>query len=182
MSKYCVAKVTVGRVKMLVPFTRLFPELGHKETRVVVLLDEGDPVKGRYAFLENYCDKPACDCRRVILCVINEAVPNEILASINFGWENPEYYAKWMGSKEDARVMAGATLDPLLPQSSQAKLFRELFTDVVLRDPAYVERLKRHYAMFKAALPPPSPTPPPRPTWKKQRPKLKPPKRRKRPR
>ena len=112
---------------MLVPFTRLFPELGHKETRVVVLLDEGDPVKGRYAFLENYCDKPACDCRRVILCVVNEDVPDKILASINFGWENPEYYAKWMGSKEDARDMAGATLDPLLPQSSQAKPLSRTF-------------------------------------------------------
>jgi hypothetical protein len=87
-----------------------------------------------------------------------------------------------MGSKEDARDMAGATLDPLMPQSSQASLFRELFTDVVLRDPAYVERLKRHYAMFKAALPPFSPTRPPRPSWREQRPKLKAPKRRKRPR
>jgi hypothetical protein len=167
---------------MLVPFTRLFPELGHKETRVVEFRDEGDPHKGRYAFLENYCDNPACDCRRVIVCVVNEAVPREILASINFGWESPEYYAKWIGSKEDARVMAGATLDPVLPQSSPARLLCEFFKDVVLRDPAYVERLKRHYAMFKAAVPPPSPTSSPRPSWKKRRAKLGAPKRRKRPR
>jgi hypothetical protein len=166
---------------MLVPFTRLFPELGHKETRVVEFPDEGELPKGRYAFLENYCDNPACDCRRVVLCVVNEAVPREILASINFGWESLEYYAKWMGSKEDARDMVGATLDPVLPQSSQARLLHGLFKDVVLRDPAYVERLKWHYAMFKAALPPPS-TRSPRPSWKKRRAKQGAPKRRKRPR
>ena len=107
----------------------------------------------------------------------------KILASINFGWESPEYYAKWMGSKEDARDHGRRQPSiRCFPSQAKRRLFRELFTDVILRDPAYVERLKRHYAMFKAALPPPSPTRPPRPSWKKQRPKLKPPKRRKRPR
>jgi hypothetical protein len=165
------------------PFTSRFHELGMKETRVAVFPDENDPLKGRYAFVELYCNDETCDCRRVILHVVDESDPRNVLASINYGWESPSYYAKWMGSKAASRGMAGASLDPMLPQSIHSKLFLNLFNDVILRDPAYVERLKRHYAMFKATSPPRSPS---REThnrsWRKQRPKLGAPKRRKRPR
>jgi hypothetical protein len=163
------------------PFTSRFRELGMKETRVVVFPDDDDPMQGRYAFAELYCNDEACDCRRVILQVVNEADPGKVLASINYGWENASYYARWMGSKDGSRDMAGASLDPMLPQSIHSQFFLALFNDVISRDPAYVQRLQRHYAMFKAATPPRSL---PREThdrsWRKQRAKLGAPKRRKR--
>jgi len=115
---------------------------------------EGGPVPaGKYNFLELYCDDEACDCRRVIIRVILESPEREIIASINYGWEEPEFYATWMGSEAEEDEMTGAILDPLLPQSRHSSFFLRFFSEMILRDPAYEERLKRHYAMFKAALP-----------------------------
>jgi len=69
--------------------------------------------------------------------------------------------------------MAGAILEPLLPQSRHSLFFLRFFSEVVLRDPAYVERLKRHYAMFKGAQPAsPSSTEPAMPWTRPIRPKL----------
>jgi hypothetical protein len=165
----------------LEPFAICFPNL--KETRVIIFQDENHPMKGRYAFEELYCNDGSCDCRRVILHVVDESDPSRVLASINYGWESPNYYAKWMGSKEDSRGMAGASLDPMLPQSIHSQFFLKLFNDVVSRDPAYNERLQRHYAMFKAASPPRSPSrETPNRSWRKQRAKLEGSRRRKRPR
>ena len=45
--------------------------------------------------------------------------------------------------------MAGATLDPLNPQTEHSEALLELFKQVVLADPAYVRRLERHYNLFK---------------------------------
>jgi len=115
---------------------------------------EGDEIPaGKYFFLEFYCDDEACDCRRVIIKVVQESPKPEIIASIDYGWEDPEFYVTWMGSDDEEHEMAGAILEPLLPQSRHSRFFLRFFSNVVLKDPAYVERLKRHYAMFKAALP-----------------------------
>ena len=75
--------------------------------------------------------------------------------------------------KNASRGMAGASLDPMLPQSIHSQFFLKLFNEVISRDPAYVERLQRHYAMFKAASPPRSPSrETPNRSWRKQRAKL----------
>jgi hypothetical protein len=138
---------------LLTPFINRFPGLGDRETRVATFMDVDEIPAGKYFFLEFYCDDEACDCRRVIIKVILESPEPEIIASINYGWEEPEFYATWMGSEAEEDEMTGATLDPLLPQSRHSRFFLRFFGEMILRDPAYVERLKRHYAMFKAALP-----------------------------
>ena len=46
---------------------------------------------------------------------------------------------------------SGAFLDPICEQSEHAPEFLEFFEWMITQDPAYVERLKRHYAMFKGA-------------------------------
>jgi hypothetical protein len=130
------------------PFVRRFPGLGEKETRVATLVDDGDPPAGEYAFFEFYCDEPGCDCRRVVIQVVEQSSPKKIWATMNYGWEKPEYYVKWMGSARLAEEAAGLTLDPLFPQTEYAPALLSLF-EHILQDPAYVERLKRHYVMFK---------------------------------
>jgi len=85
--------------------------------------------------------------------VVLESPEPQIIATINYGWEEPEFYVTWMGSEAEEDEMTGATLEPLLPQSRHSSFFLRFFGEMILRDPAYVERLKRHYAMFKAALP-----------------------------
>ena len=129
--------------------------------------------RGKYNFIEYYCDDEACDCRRAVIRVILDSPEPEIISSIKYGWEEPEFYATWMGSEGEEDEMSGAILEPLLPQSRHSRFFLRFFGEMILRDPAYVERLKRHYAMFKAALPAsPSSTEPPMPWSRAKRPKL----------
>jgi hypothetical protein len=100
---------------LLIPFIRRFPELGGRETRVATFMEGGEIPGGKYNFVEYYCDDEACDCRRVIIRVILDSPEPEIIASINYGWEEPEFYATWMGSEGEEDEMSGAILEPLLP-------------------------------------------------------------------
>jgi hypothetical protein len=58
------------------------------------------------------------------------------------------------GDNEASRWMSGATLEPFNPQSEFSKPLLRLFQTMIDDDPAYVARLSRHYAMFKAAAAP----------------------------
>jgi hypothetical protein len=134
-----------------------FPLLAPRETRTVILLYPEQGLRaGSYGFLELYCNDPACDCRRVLLQVRTEDRPNKILATINYGWESLGFYAKWLyGDREGAREIKEASLDPLNPQSRFAPALLRLFQTVVLQDKDYVQRLERHYRMFKEQQVPP---------------------------
>jgi len=48
--------------------------------------------------------------------------------------------------------MQGPVLYPLSPQSEYAPVLLQTFETVILKDPQYIERLKRHYAMFREAV------------------------------
>ena len=61
------------------PFISRFPGLGEQETRVATILEDGDLPEGEYAFLELYCDEPGCDCRRVVIQVVERSSPEEDL-------------------------------------------------------------------------------------------------------
>jgi hypothetical protein len=135
----------------MVPFYTRFRNLAFQETRSATIRGMPGLPCGEYAFLELYCDDPACDCRRVVINVITPTSGQKSLATINYGWESLEFYAKWLSNAESAREAHGATLDPLNPQSEYAGVLLRLFTQL-LQDPAYVERLKRHYQLFKADL------------------------------
>ena len=123
----------------LVYFSEVDPELGNLETRFIQLFAPkyGVPV-GKYAILESYCADPACDCRRVMLSVVEESRPNVNLASINYAFDadDPD---------------PGPFLDPLNPRCAYAEGLMELVTELVLSDPAYLARLERHYALTKQA-------------------------------
>ena len=100
--------------------------------------------------LELYCDEADCDCRRVVIEVIARST-GETLAIINFGWERASFYEQKLGSAEYAREVIGASLDPLNPQSRHAPVLLALFREV-LKDPAYTDRLARHYQSFKQTV------------------------------
>ncbi len=148
----------------MIPFVKRFPELGHREARTAFFPDDGEFPRGKYAFLELYCEEEDCDCRRVLLMVIEESTPGKIWATISFGWDPPGSRAEWTDSADLGTTASGAFLDPICPQSKHAADLLEFFEWMIFRDPAYVECLKRHYAMFKAAqLPSPASTEPPMP-------------------
>jgi hypothetical protein len=117
----------------------MFPERGSSECRVIHVVNNPYLPDGAYALMESYCTDPDCDCRRVMLNVVNPEISKEdYLASISYGFDREEEFA-------------GPFLDPLNPQSKYAG---ELFTLVkmVLADPAYTARLEAHYKEVKRAL------------------------------
>lgn len=135
----------------MVPFYSRFRELATRETRYATVRGHPALPDGDYGFIELYCDDLHCDCRRVVLNVFSSAAPTKVLATINYGWEDITFYEEWLGDKELAQDAVGAAIDPLNPQTTYAPALLELFRYIV-EDEAYVERLRRHYAMFKADL------------------------------
>lgn len=128
----------------------LFPDIAKRETREITVLPPGYPAAsprippGRYGFVELYCVEPDCDCRRVMINVLN-ADATAHLATINHAFEPPP--------KGDIMEEEGQTfLDPLNPQSDLSADLLDLFLNVVLPSPGYSERLVRHYHMVKSAL------------------------------
>lgn len=134
----------------MAPFISMFPDLGIAEMRSATVPGDDELPAGQYGFMELYCDDPKCDCRRVVIQVITPQTGSKIWATINYGWESVDFYVKWMGTRDFAEECQGPVLDPLHRQSRHAPALLDLFK-VVISDPRYVDRLKRHYEMFRAA-------------------------------
>jgi len=132
------------------PFVQRFPELGTNETRTITTAGLQGLPADEYALLEHFCNEPGCDCRRVLFSVIARRT-GETLAFINFGWESRDFYKRKLGLDEHAREVIAGSLDPMQPQSRHAPILLAMVREV-LEDRAYVERLARHYAMFKAPV------------------------------
>jgi hypothetical protein len=107
----------------------------------------------QYSFIEMFCDEPGCDCRRVFFTVVSSA-DNATKAVIAWGWETPAFYRKWlgMGDPDIIRDLKGPVLNLTSPQSNLAPALLKLFQNVLLQDSAYIERVKRHYDMFRATV------------------------------
>lgn len=138
-----------------IAFHNLFPEIAEKETRTVTVLrkkEYGLP-PGDYAFLELFCDEPGCDCRRVFLYVISSR-RKSLECVIAYGWESRDFYVKWMGDDDPliTDTLHGASLNMTSPQSNLAPTILDLFKKVLLRDSAYVERIKEHYRLFRGRI------------------------------
>lgn len=137
----------------MAPFYTKFPDLALKETRSATIHGYKGLPDGEYAFLEYYCDEPGCDCRRVFVSVISRDTGGKILATINYGWEDAEFYIEWMGDDTDIEKLKGPALAP--PPAQQTRLaphLLKLFKKAALEDESYIERLRRHYGMFKRAV------------------------------
>lgn len=125
------------------PFHVLFPEVGHRETRSVEVVRDGDLVpKGKYGFVEAYCTEPGCDCENVMLNVfrLGEKDKASQAATINFD----------IADDETSRFgHPRAFLDPLNPQGPHADGILRLFREVLMADQNYVARLARHRRMVR---------------------------------
>lgn len=133
------------------PFFEKFEEIASRETRVITLprAMHGLPADA-YALVEFYCDEPDCDCRRVILQIWKADQPGVSLATFNFAWEGFGFYRRWAhDDAELAEGMDGLQVEIFGRQTELTGPLRALVESVLNEDPAYVERLKRHYKMFK---------------------------------
>jgi len=138
-----------------VAFHDRFPIIAERETRTVTVLRESDfglPT-GDYGFIEMFCDEPGCDCRRAFFYVVSSR-RRDVEAVIAYGWESREFYARWMrySDERDIADLQGPVLNLFSPQSKLAPAILELFKKVLLRDRAYVNRVKEHYRIFRAEI------------------------------
>jgi hypothetical protein len=123
----------------LIPFDQLFPEVGLKETRSLILI--GLP-GSRYDMYESYCPDPKCDCQRVMLNIVSRSEQIQV-ATISYGFDR-------------SAKSAGPFLDVFNQQSPYAEKILAVIAEHLEADHAYVQRLKAHYALIKAAAADPS--------------------------
>jgi hypothetical protein len=136
------------------PFHSVLPDLALRETRSVTIIEPTDDAvplpPDEYAFIELYCDEAGCDCQRVMFDVVShQRMHHE--AIIAFGWETPDFYARWLHD-DDADMIAeliGPVLNLCSRQSPLAPALLRLTEDVLLADPVYMDRLKEHYRLFR---------------------------------
>ena len=127
-------------------------EIAERETRTIFVTEHSDlglPA-GHYAFLEMFCDEAGCDCRRVFFYVVS-SFREDVEAVIAYGWEKPDFYAKWM-KDDDPHIVSeikGPVLNSGSPQSKLAPAILDLVRNVLLRDETYVERVRQHYSLFR---------------------------------
>lgn len=138
------------------PFHEKFSDLARRETRSITILDNHPYLPADdYGFIESYCNDIDCDCRRVFLNVMSRKRKG-VVAVIAYGWEDAEFYAKWYreNDPEIIRELQGPVLNSASPQSEIASALLFLVQDVLLKDSLYLDRLKRHYRLFKERIDP----------------------------
>jgi hypothetical protein len=134
-------------------FEKYFPEIAERETREIIINRPSGTLSGGYGLLEMYCIDPECDCRRVMFFIVSEKEESTV-AVIGYGWENKAFYEKWYGEKDNSVINAlkGPSLNSASKQTKFAPELLEVIKNVVLKDNDYVQRLKKHYKIFKREL------------------------------
>ncbi len=132
------------------PLYELLPDLAERETRILTTINHPELPADEYALVESYCNEPGCDCRRVFLNV-GSLQRQKIEAVITYGWESKKFYIKWFGDNDPKIIkeLKGPALNVGSPQSELAPALLREVTRLVLQDKNYVNRLKKHYHMFK---------------------------------
>jgi hypothetical protein len=128
----------------MMPFDFVFPHVAERETRSIHVTGEADTTlpPRAYLFREHYCTEPRCDCRRVILQVV-DVERRRVAASISYAFEPPE-----PSSGDGPQI----SLDPLNPQSELSSELLAIFESMIEQDPLYRARLVTHYTMWKRAV------------------------------
>ncbi|MDX2086281.1 MAG: SEC-C metal-binding domain-containing protein [Kofleriaceae bacterium] len=130
----------------MMAFHHLFPAEAREEGFAVTAVGNRDLPPHTFLFVEAYCVERSCDCRRVLISVM-DADSREQVATINHAFE------KQKGPFEDEPLFF---LDPMNPQSDLSPALLRLFENVIREHPEYAARLRRHYAMWKAVVNDPS--------------------------
>lgn len=71
------------------PYHRIFPDAQAPSITLELAQKSGLIPKGSYAFVECYCTRPGCDCRRVTLLVLNEKMRHQALICLGLDGEGP---------------------------------------------------------------------------------------------
>jgi|SRR3989338_6679468 len=134
---------------MMEIFANRFPDLAEKETRCAIVSQGNDLPQGHYYFPVSFCNDKKCDCRRAFINVIYEEEP---IATIGFGWEDIKFYENWGNGKSMANDLKGPILELTGIRTKYSDGALELFKGVIMHDKLFLERLPKHYKMFKESL------------------------------
>ncbi len=130
-------------------FGGICPEIANKELYCLDMKMSSILPRGRYYFLESYCNDRNCDCRKVIIIITNG---KKIFATIGYGWESLEFYKNWIGDKNLAKHLLGASLEMGGFQSEFANDFLNIFKKLISDNSRFTEMIKNHYKLFKDKL------------------------------
>ncbi len=125
----------------------LGPEL---ELRVITIADFPNLPDGKYAFVDTYCTDPLCDCRKTMIQVFHN---DKVVSVINFGWERPKFYIKWMGRdvsaelKNLAKEMSGISVDITSPDLVSREGILDLLK--MLMNKKWIGNFKKHYRLVR---------------------------------
>lgn len=130
----------------MIGFHLLFPDEAENEGRTVIPVGRADLPHRTFAFLEAYCADPECDCRRVMLNVIDARDAQ------------PRRHRQLCLRAAQAAVRGRRTDLPRSAQSTDGDLaaFLEFTADMMARDRGCHDRLVRHYTMCKRVVDDPS--------------------------
>ena len=124
------------------PFRLVYPRIAQDECRTLTPRGHAELPDHTFLLDELYCSEADCDCRRVVLNVLDTDARRHV-ATLNYGFNPPE--PPW---EEDGQLF----LDPLNPQSAWSAALLELTGQMIEFDAAYRARLRRHYRMWKRAV------------------------------
>lgn len=114
----------------MLPYPAIFPD---KDEPVLTILFErkhGRIPKGAYGFMELYCMDKGCDCRRVIIFVLNEQSKEKAVISMGFDLNGPQ---------------PGPFLDDFFQQAPYADELLENFVQVLNDEPGFLKKMYAHY-------------------------------------
>lgn len=117
--------------------------------RTVIISDDPRLPDGEYEFVDFYCTDKACDCRKTIIRIFHE---NRCVSIVNYGWENPKFYLKWLKPTKDkkmAQEMSGLSIDFMSPDLVSAEGILVLVKH--LMDEKWLATIKENYRLVRAA-------------------------------
>lgn len=136
-----------------IPFYTKFPDIAEQETRSLIMRGDPELPDDTYALIELYCDEENCDCRRVFFNVYSENT-KKLLAVVAYGWEKRQHYIDWIRNDNPDIIdaLVGPCLNSGSPQSEFAQALLKKVNFILKNDVPYVQRLKRHYKIFRKAI------------------------------
>lgn len=112
------------------PYHQIFPDAQASSMTLELAAQSGRIPRGSYAFVECYCTRPGCDCRRVTLLVLNGKMRHQALICLGLDGEGP---------------FSGPYLDGASYQVSYAGELLDFCVHTLNSRPEWVARLRQQY-------------------------------------
>lgn len=117
------------------------------EEKSIALEQRPNLPDGDYSFIDFYCTNRNCDCRKTIIHVLHQG---RHVSTVNYGWESPEFYCRWMKAGMDdsmAKEMSGLSIDFASPDRLSPQAILDLMQQLL--DDSWISTLKDHYKRIR---------------------------------